>query len=66
MAHGMVTRETLLEALKGSSDMVPWLEMCSQCGIQIDLSGYARGYCSWPYNFDPFWLKACGVYEYGG
>ena len=28
-------------------------------GIKMDAHGVARGWCNWPYDFDPVWLIQC-------
>jgi len=31
--------------------------------IELDAHGVRNGWCNWPYNFDPIWVKSCDGFE---
>ena len=31
--------------------------------MKFDSHGIAKGWCVWPLDFDPIWVKKCGLFE---
>ena len=40
---------------------IPWIH--ENLKVVLDEDAFAEGWASWPFNFDPIWLKSCTGYE---
>lgn len=34
--------------------------------VDLDPYGMKNGWCAWPVNFDPIWVKSCQLFEKNG
>ncbi|RLJ03678.1 MAG: hypothetical protein DRP08_03280 [Candidatus Aenigmatarchaeota archaeon] len=34
-----------------------------EMGVELDEAGVRKGWCNFPWNFDPVWVKKCDCFE---
>ena len=60
-----VASENYDKLRKAKVETLPIIANSNGCDKKIIASvhGMANGWCMWPMNFDPIWIKRCPLYE---
>ena len=61
----MSSGEDLIRLMDGlvNKGQVPYLS--SSLKVMVESSAIPEGWCTWPFNFDPIWIKECSGYMEG-
>lgn len=47
----------------GTINPFPEYQLDNKPIIEFDAHGVRSGWCLWPFDFDPCWVKHCGLFE---
>ena len=61
--HGVEFKVAVIVATQGGFDIPSTLGAGGRVAVRLDPHGIAKGWASWPLNFDPIWLRECTLHQ---